>query len=95
MLLIDGGAGHADTPYAQHVCQKLVRQVEGLGPSPILGHQQPSGEPLTDDVGMGASGRRRKLCHLHVEVVVENSVERLADGEFATEQRRFYAQGGA
>jgi hypothetical protein len=87
-LQITSGAGDADAAHAQHVGQKFVGQVEAVGMRPILGHQQPASEPRTDAVKTCASGRRRKLCHQHIQVAVQGLLESLAASEFTTKRRR-------
>ena len=88
LLQIAGGAGDADAAHPQHVRQKLLGEVKPVGMRPILAHQQPAGEPRADAVETCASGRRRQLCHQHVEVAVKYPLQRLARAQLAPERRR-------
>ena len=49
-LQCDGGSRNADAAYAEHIGQELVSDVEAVGVSAILGHQQPPRQTRTDAV---------------------------------------------
>ena len=44
------GGRNTHSAHAEHVCQELMRHMEVIGMGSILHHEQPAGEPWTDEM---------------------------------------------
>ena len=75
-LQVASGSGDADTAYAQHVRQELMRYTEAVAVGAVLAHQQPTGKAWTDQVKAQARGGGSQLRHEHVEVALHSALQR-------------------
>ena len=68
----------AGTPDAQHLRQKLLRQIEPVASNAVLRHEQPPRATLLDNVQPVTGSRLRHRFKDELAVTMEQFVERLA-----------------
>src|SRR3954452_19502859 len=61
VLQRSGGLGDADPTHAQHMPEKLVREMNCVRVRAVLSHQQPAGKTRLDHVEARTGGRLREL----------------------------------
>ena len=64
-------AGHSDATHAEHVRQKLVRDVELAGMRAIACHQQPASQTRFHQMKSCAGRRLHELCKEDIQVAIE------------------------
>ena len=69
------GLGHARSPHAQHVREKLVGQAEGVAESAIVRHQEPAREARVQRMKSAAGSGLRDLRRKDIEISVEDFPE--------------------
>ncbi len=68
-------ASHADSPHAQHVSQKLLRNPELIGMRPVLAHKQPSGQTRLNLMKSKTRCRDCKLRHQYINITQQRALQ--------------------
>ena len=61
-MKIPRGAGDADTAHPENMAQEFVGQVEAVGQSPIVRHEQPPHQPRLDAVKASVQAAELASC---------------------------------
>src|SRR3954454_3867760 len=69
------GLGDADSTNTEHVPEKLVSEINGVGVRAVLGHQEPASETRLDHMEPRTGRRLCELAHQHIKIAMQTAVE--------------------